>query len=151
MSVDAAGRSFLDTNVIVYTFDDRDRPKQLVARGLVGTALQTGRGAISSQVVQEFLSVALRKFEHPLSVPEAREYVALVLTPLCAHFPTLSFYDHALLVRNECGLSFYDSLILTAAIEARCDTMYSEDFAHGTEVRGVRVVNPFVGGMRLSS
>ena len=61
MSVDV----FLDTNVFVYTFDARAPEKQQRARELVRSALETGKGAISWQVAQEFLNVALRKFEEP--------------------------------------------------------------------------------------
>jgi predicted nucleic acid-binding protein len=76
------------------------------------------RAVISTQVVQEFLNVALRKFTHPMTVSEGREYLRKVLLPLCQHTPSPRFYDQALLLREEVGLSFYDALIVQAALES---------------------------------
>lgn len=138
------GRFFLDTNVLVYSFDPESPNKQRRAQGLIQEALQSQRGVISTQVVQEFLSLALRKFARPMSVTEAREYLRSVLTPLCHHFPALSFYDRALLVEEEAGFSFYDALIVAAAVEARCSTLLSEDLQHGRTIQGVAIFNPFL-------
>ena len=94
-------------------------------------------------MIQEFLNVALRRFATPLIVSESREYLTSVLTPLCQHFPTTGFYNLALLVREETGYSFYDTLILTAAIEMGCSSLLSEDLQGGRVVRGVTIRNPF--------
>jgi predicted nucleic acid-binding protein len=75
---------FLDTNVLVYTFDSSAPAKRTRARELVQDALETGDGVISWQVAQEFLNVALHRFERPLTPREAAEYVDEVLAPLCA-------------------------------------------------------------------
>ena len=80
---------FLDTNVFVYTFDRQEPDKQARARGLVERALRTGDGVVSFQVVQEFLNVALRKFEQPLSEEQALRYLREVLDPLCFVFPSV--------------------------------------------------------------
>ena len=137
---------FLDTNVLVYVFDNDSPTKQAIARKLVGSALRTRRGTISTQVVQEFIHLALRKFHRPMSVTECREHLQTVLIPLCRHFPSASYYDRALLVMQETTFSFYDVLILTAAIESGCQTLYTEDFQHGRVVHGVRITNPFLPG-----
>ena len=81
------GRFFLDTNVLVYSFDPESPDKQRRAQTLIQEALRSQRGVISTQVVQEFLSLAVRKFAHPMSVTEAREYLRSVLAPL---LPSLS-------------------------------------------------------------
>lgn len=138
------GRFFLDTNVLVYSFDQSSPEKQQLAQSLIVESLRSQRGIISSQVVQEFLSLALRRFATPLSIVEAREYLRGVLTPLCHHFPSVNFYDHAMLVQTETGFAFYDALILTAAIEAGCSTLLSEDLQHGRTVQGVAILNPFL-------
>ncbi len=144
MNVDELpGLYFLDTNVLVYSFDKSAPGKQTIAQGLIKHALSTQRGVISTQVIQEFLNVALRRFATPLIVSESREYLTSVLTPLCQHFPTTGFYNLALLVREETGYSFYDTLILTAAIEMGCSSLLSEDLQGGRVVRGVTIRNPF--------
>jgi predicted nucleic acid-binding protein len=138
------GRFFLDTNVLVYSFDPASPDKQWIAQRLLTESLRTQRGVISSQVVQEFLNLALRKFARPMSITDARDYLRSVLTPLCHHFPSIDFYDRALLVQIETGFSLYDALIVTAAIEAGCSALLSEDLQHGRTVQGVAILNPFL-------
>lgn len=140
---DYPGLFFLDTNIFVYSFDHTVPEKQGLAQQLIGDALQSQRGVVSSQVVQEFLNVALRKFAHPMTVPEARDYLDVVMMPICQHYPTFAFYRQALLVHEETGYSLYDSLILTAAVESKCKTLFSEDMQHGRKIRGLEIVNPF--------
>jgi predicted nucleic acid-binding protein len=105
--------------------------------------LKSQRGIISSQVVQEFLSVSQRRFVRPLSVSEARDYLRAVLLPICRHYPSAAFYDRALLLREEMRIAFYDALILTAALDTRCSVVLSEDLQSGRTMHGVRIVNPF--------
>ncbi|MFO7729999.1 MAG: hypothetical protein R6V86_04450 [Spirochaetia bacterium] len=56
---------FLDTNLLVYSFDSKAHEKQERAQQLIRLALE-GQGAISRQVIQEFSNVALHKFEKPM-------------------------------------------------------------------------------------
>ena len=65
-----SGRYFLDTNVFVYTFDKDSPDKRARANELIKTALLEGTGCMSFQVIQEFMNVALRKFESSLSIPD---------------------------------------------------------------------------------
>ena len=138
------GRFFLDTNVLVYSFDPESPDKQHHAQTLIQEALRSQRGMISTQVVQEFLSLALRKFARPMSVGEAHDYLRNVLAPLCQHFPAISSYDRTLLIQEETGFSFYDALIIAAASEAGCSMLLSEDMQHGRTVQGVAIFNPFL-------
>lgn len=134
---------FLDTNILVYSFNSTAPTKQEIAKGLIQDALKSQRGMISSQVAQEFLNVALWKFARPMNVSDARQYLTAVLVPLCRHYPSMAYYDLALLVKEETGFSFYDSLIITAAIESGCHTLVTEDLQDGRTVRGVRIFNPY--------
>jgi len=134
---------FLDTNVLIYVFDRTAPEKQRVAEQLVRHAVTTGQGLISTQVVQEFLHAAQRKFERPMTLDERRQHLEMVLAPLCQYSPSISFYDHALLIAEETGYAFYDALIVTAAVESGCRVLYSEDLQHDRVVRGVRLVDPF--------
>ena len=95
------GLFFLDTNVFVYSFDSSAPAKQQTARQLVQTALRGQRGVISTQVVQEFLNLALRKFRQPMTVSDARDYLRSVLIPLCQHYPSTAFYDRASVERRD--------------------------------------------------
>jgi len=136
-------RYFLDTNVFVYCFDRRDRRKQARAESLVGQALDDHVGIISTQVVQEFLNVSTTKFARPMNRNESRAYLDAVLSPLCEAFPTIALYREALDLCANLGYSFYDALIIAAALEAGCSTLYSEDLQDGQTVRDLKIVNPF--------
>jgi predicted nucleic acid-binding protein len=138
-----SARYFLDTNVFVYCFDRQDRRKQKRAEELVAKALGDHLAVISTQVVQEFLNVATNKFARPMNRTESRAYLETVLSPLCEVFPTIALYREALSLHEETGYSFYDSLILAAALEARCRVLYSEDLRDGQTIRELKIVNPF--------
>jgi predicted nucleic acid-binding protein len=134
---------FLDTNVFVYTFDASAPDKRARAQKLVGTALETGSGAISWQVAQEFLNVALHRFERPLTPREAADYLDAVLAPLCHVWPTPDLLRNALAIHTETGFRFYDSLIVAGAVASGVRTLYTEDLQSGREVRGLRILDPF--------
>ena len=137
------GRRFLDTNVLIYTFDRSAPRKRKTATALVAEALRTGSGMISYQVVQEFLNVALRKFHPPMTVVECRGYSQRVLFPLCEVYPSPDLYSEALSIGQETGWTFYDSLIVASALAAKCDSVWSEDLQDGRVVRGLKIQNPF--------
>jgi len=133
---------FLDTNIFVYSFDDSAPAKRDRARELVQMALD-GNGVISWQVAQEFLNVALHRFERPLTSREAAEYLDEVLAPLCRVFPTPDVLRDALATHTETGFHYYDSLIVAGAIASGARTLYTEDLQSGRELRGVQIENPF--------
>lgn len=135
---------FLDTTILVYTFDDSSPEKRDRAREIVRDALDGGRGAISSQVVQEFINVATRKFVVPMTVSAAALYLERVLFPLCQVWTDERGYLDALRIMGDTGYSWYDSLILGAAIRVGAAELLSEDFHHGQVVEGVRIRNPFL-------
>lgn len=136
-------RFFLDTNIFVYMFDANSQ-KRKTALQLIRRAADTGEGIISYQVVQEFFNVALRRFTHPMSVAESEQYLITVFRPLLAVHSSPGLYLEALRIADRHRLSWYDSLIVAAAQEGNCDTLYSEDLNAGQEIDGVRVENPFL-------
>jgi predicted nucleic acid-binding protein len=138
-----SGRFFLDTNIFVYTFDASAPAKAAIATELVKRAIKTKIGVISYQVVQEFFNVAMRHFESPLTAAEADQYLAATFRPLLAVHSSPALFSEALRLASKFRLAWYDSLILSAAIEAQCDTLYSEDLQHGQRLESVTVTNPF--------
>jgi predicted nucleic acid-binding protein len=136
-------RSFLDTNILVYLFDHQDRRKQKVARDTVRSLTNAQEAVVSSQVVQEFMNVALRKFRKPLSTGELRNFLDQILWPICEVFPDRALYADALSIIDETGWSFYDALIVSAAVQSRCSILLTEDLHNGRTVRGVQIRNPF--------
>ena len=135
---------FLDTNILVYSFDNKNTKKRDIARNLVSDALNNGNGRISYQVIQEFLNVSTRKFETPLSTPDAQIYLRTVLEPLCEVYSSAKLFHQALEIANRWKYSFYDSLIIAAAVSAGCNILYSEDMHHSHSIGNLKVVNPFL-------
>lgn len=135
---------FIDTNVLIYTFDTEHRDKQARAQELIETALRTGAGVISYQVVQEFLNVALHKFTVPMSPDSAARYLSQVLEPLCDVTSCIPLYERAIELHERWNYRFYDSLIIGSALEAGCQTLYSEDLQHSQKIESLTIVNPFL-------
>jgi predicted nucleic acid-binding protein len=100
-------------------------------------------GVVSYQVVQEFLNVAVRKFEERMSASATQVFLQRILWPMCEVFPDLDLYSEAISVREETGWDFYDSLIVSAAVRAGCPVLLTEDLQAGRKVRGVEIRNPF--------
>jgi predicted nucleic acid-binding protein len=134
---------FIDSNVLLYLFDETDERKRTTAQQVVQGALATGSGVISFQVVQETLSVLTRKLG--ASSDDARRFLDAVLAPLWAVGPSTGLYASALAIRARYGFGFYDSLIVTAASAAGCSRLLSEDLQAGQVIDGLTVVNPFEG------
>jgi predicted nucleic acid-binding protein len=134
---------FIDTNIFVYSFDDRQPQKKEKALALIREALRTSMGMISTQVIQEFLNVATQKFAVPMKIEGAKEYLRLVLNPLCQVYRDLALYESCLELQDETKYSFYDAMILAAAVQGGCASLYSEDLQDGQVIRGVTVANPF--------
>ena len=139
-----SGRFFLDTNIFVYAFDASAPAKAKKAAHLVRQAADTGQGIVSYQVVQEFFNVAFRRFAHPMNLAEAEQYLITVFRPLLAVHSSPSLYVEALRILGKHRLSWYDSLIVAAALEGLCDTLYSENLQHGREIEEVKIENPFL-------
>jgi predicted nucleic acid-binding protein len=138
-----SGRFFLDTNIFVYAFDAAAPAKARKAARLVRDAVDTGKGIVSYQVVQEFFSVALRRFAQPMGVAEADQYLITVFRPLLAIHSSPALYVEALRIAGKHRLAWYDSIIVASALEGQCDMLYSEDFQHGREISGLQIENPF--------
>jgi predicted nucleic acid-binding protein len=136
-------RFFIDTNIIVYAFENNDPMKQKRARDLIEEALENGNGVISYQVVQEFVNLATRKFSGKIKPEDLRDFLAAVLFTLLEVYPSKDLFNDALYVHERYGYSFYDSLIIAGALNAGCTILYSEDLQHDQKIRNMIIQNPF--------
>jgi predicted nucleic acid-binding protein len=118
-------RFFLDTNIFVRSFDKSAPQKADRASKLIRQAIEVRAGMVSYQVVQEFFNLALRRFAQPMSGAEAEQYLSTTFRPLLAVHSSHGLYGQALRLASTCSLSWYDSLIVAAAIEGRCSILYS--------------------------
>lgn len=133
---------FFDTNVLVYLVDADEPQKQEVARGLVQEYLAGGKGTVSVQVLREFYWTS-RRLRIPVPEETAREAVEYF-----ARFSPLA-EDADMVLRavrrhQEMSLSFWDALIVEAALKAGADRLFTEDMQHGQVIEGMRVENPFL-------
>ncbi len=139
-----SGRFFLDTNIFVYSFDRGAVAKSRRAAQLIRSALTTQKGVVSYQVVQEFFNVALQRFAPSMKTDEAEEYLTTTFRPLLSVHSSQALYMEALHLQSRHRLSWYDSLIVAAAIHAGCDLLLTEDLQHGQRFGDLRIENPFV-------
>jgi predicted nucleic acid-binding protein len=135
---------FLDTNIFVYSFDKSAATKARTSSQLIRQAVATRTGIVSFQVVQEFLNVALRRFSQPMTIAEAEQYLSMVFRPLLTVHSSQALYSEALRLHDKHRLSWYDSLIVAAAMEAECGVLYSEDLQHGKKFGELQVRNPYL-------
>ena len=137
-------RFFLDTNIFVYSFDRSSAAKARVATELIREALTTQKGLVSYQVVQEFFNVALRRFSQPMQAADAEQYLCTVFRPLLGVHSSQALYAEALRLHAQSGLSWYDSLIVSSAVQAQCQLLFTEDLHHGQRFGRLQVRNPFL-------
>jgi predicted nucleic acid-binding protein len=137
-------RFFLDTNIIVYSFDPSSARKSETAQLLLRQALLTRKGAISYQVVQEFFSVAHKHSQGAMRLEQAEHFLSSILGPLCVVNSSPALFHKALQILGRFRLQWYDSLIVAGAMEAKCGILYSEDFQNGQKFDDLEVRNPFL-------
>lgn len=128
--------SFFDTNVLLYVAS-ADALKARRAEAL----LREG-GVISVQVLNELANVARRKMRMPW--PETRSLLALVRGLLAVRALDVATHEVGLELAERYQLSTYDAMIAAAALQAGCETLWSEDLQHGAALSGLRIVNPFL-------
>lgn len=141
MTKPTLARSLLDTNLLVYA-DAADEPaKQARALDLIAGLRASGKAVLSTQVLQEYVNVALRKLRLPPSLVRERLafYSAFEVVPTSGDLIAGALDLHVLH-----GVAFYDALIVRAAMAGGCQCLLSEDMLQdGAVLGGVRIVNPF--------
>lgn len=136
-------RSLFDTNVLVYADAADDPVKQQRAIELIKSGRMASTAVLSTQVLQEFVNVAVRKLHLPQTLIRERLafYRRFELVPASADL-LLGAVD----LHFQHQLAYYDALIVQAAVLSGCQRVLSEDMQHGLVIRGVRIENPFAAG-----
>lgn len=134
---------FVDTNVLIYAVDESDREKHLAAVAWRAALWRSRRGRVSYQVLHEFYAQALRK--NPKRADAARSEVRDLFAwkPIAADAVMV---EAAWALQDRYRFAFWDALIVAAALAVQCRYLLTEDFSHGQEIDGVRIVNPFKVG-----
>lgn len=132
---------FIDTNLFVYSIDQREPEKKEKARAILKKIIDSQQPVISTQVIKEFYVVATTKLK-------ANQ---LIVKNIIHNFRNMEVVNNDLELIQQAidisiisQLSFWDSLIIAAAEKAKCEFVFSEDLSAGQTYRGVMVVDPFV-------
>lgn len=133
-------RCFLDTNVLLYAFDDSQPTKQAVARKLIERLGREHKAVLSTQVLIELFHDLVRKFK--VAAPTAS-----LMTAAFCEWPVIDS-DNALVLKamaraSENGLAIWDAMVVEAALRAGVGTLYSEDMQHGQRFGSLVLLNPF--------
>ena len=131
------GKAFFDTNILIYAIAQND------PRATRAEALLSEGGVVSVQVLNEFVSVARRKMQMPWpDVTDALDAIRILCSSPVA--VTIDTHDAALRIAQEQGYGIYDALIVAAALDAKCSTLYSEDLQDGQVIeKKLTIRNPF--------
>jgi predicted nucleic acid-binding protein len=133
---------FVDTNILVYAFDRSNSAKKVAARRLLGELMAHDRLRVSTQVLQELFVTLTKKVDQPCTSEEALTVIEdLTAWPLIiVDYPAIRA---AAGVVDQAKISFWDALVVVAAVRSGASVLYSEDLNHGQEILGVRIENPF--------
>ena len=135
-------KTFVDTNVLVYAHDTDAGDKHARARTLLGDLWDSRSGSLSTQVLQEFYAVVTRKFKPAMPLAKARAIVA-AYGEWCDVATEPQLIVAASRLEEEHTLSFWDALIVQAAIHAGAERLVSEDLQDGRRFGALAIENPF--------
>ena len=133
-------RSFIDTNVLIYAEASDEPAKRQAALALLKQLYESASGVLSTQVLQEYCNVALKKLKLPAAHIRAQlnlyeQFEVVQITP--------ALIRAGLDLHQTRSVSFYDAIVLASAQTAGCSDLFSEDLNAGEMVGGVRIINPF--------
>ena len=127
----------LDTNILIYAFGKQDDARKQVAIEIISKC-----NIISLQVVNETIYVLQRKFKFPNS--ELNKVVEFIKQNFVISDLNINTLDQTLKIAETYGLSFWDSMMVAAALNNHCSILYSEDLHHNQIIEGrLQIVNPF--------
>jgi predicted nucleic acid-binding protein len=139
-----SGRSFIDTNILLYAIADSSDPRSATALGLVDALVADDNAVISFQVIHEICNAMLKKSNRPVTTFQAEAYLFFLKLRTKIVPSTMAIAEKALAIHHRYRYHWYDSLIVTAALTGGCKLLYSEDLQHGQVIEGMTIVNPFV-------
>jgi len=131
-----AEKIFIDSNVMIYAYFKQDEKKQQISKQLISQ-----NAIISTQVLQELSNILHRKMDVDYSIVRSILHECMRNCELNTNTSDTVF--RALDIAERYDFSFYDSLIISAALESKCTTLYSEDMQHNQHIENLIIKNPF--------
>ena len=130
---------FIDTNIVVYANDKKNKKKQDKAIRIIRKLMESQQGTISTQVMQEYAFVAIKKLHQNYEII-LRQLRLLEVFEVVKQSPEM--IRRAIEIMHTYKISFWDSCIISNAEYANCSVIYSEDLSTGQYYSGIKVVNP---------
>jgi len=133
---------FVDTNILVYFRDASEPEKQKISGNWLKTLWENQTGRISIQVLNEYYVTVTRKLKPGMTESHAR----MDIKNLMAWHPVtvdLAIIENSWTIQDMYQFSWWDSLIVAAAIKANCSILLSEDLQHGQQIQDLTIINPF--------
>jgi predicted nucleic acid-binding protein len=135
-----SARSFLDSNVLVYSDDATVPEKQSRALDLIERCRLERTGVVSTQVLQEYFVTSTKKLKVPADIARRK-------TELFSRFDLVQIEAEDILsaidIHRIHQISFWDALIVRAALHSRCNVLFSEDLQGGRKIDELEIINPF--------
>ena len=136
---------FIDTNILVYLFDKTEKIKQDDLKRTIAEYISTSKIFISTQVVNEFINIVSRKIASPLPSDKQKEIIEFLNDVFTVVPLYLETTFSAIEIRDRYKLSFWDSLIISSALENKCNILLSEDMQNEFVVEEkLEIRNPFI-------
>jgi len=134
---------FVDTNILVYAYDTSAGEKYVRAAAIIKNLWKSGRGIISTQVLQEFFVTVTRKIAKPLDSSAAKQIVKdyLVWKTIVVNGEIIL---EAIDILTDHKYSYWDSVIIASAIEAGASKLFSEDLSDRQKIKSLTIENPFL-------
>jgi len=136
------GKTFVDTNILIYAHDIDAGPRHETAKRLLRELWSERTGLLSTQVLQEFYVNVTRKIPSPLPKTSARAVVNSYMS-WCIE-TALTDVSAAFRIEDESQLGFWDALVIASAARGGARRLLSEDLNPGQTVMGVLIENPFL-------
>ena len=135
-------KAFLDTNILVYAYDQNEPRKQSIAQNLITDGIEKENLLVSVQVLGEFFNVVSRHIPQPMTSDQAQEIISII-SYLPVQEIDLAMVNRAIDIHKRYQISYCDALIVSAAERAGCTLILSEDLNGGQAYHDIVVRNPF--------
>jgi predicted nucleic acid-binding protein len=136
---------FIDSNVLVYLYSDTDYQKKRIAFD----AINQNDCSVSLQVFNEFSNVCIRKLHKP--IVEINAAISEIYAVCDCINIDLETVQEALVIHERFKYSYFDSLIITSALECKCEYLFTEDMQDRHLIDGLTIVNIFKNGEKNSA
>jgi len=127
---------FIDSNIFLYAFSDKDISKQIISAEIVKQNY-----TISTQVLNEVSNNMIKKLN--FSNKEIEKFISSCYIQYNIINFSKEIFIKASIIRDKYNISYYDSLILSSAINSKCNILYSEDMQHTQKIENLTILNPF--------